>query len=118
MSWCLNQVELIWNISSEIITVVLPNGTKTTNFSLATNRDWKDANGNKQEEVEFHNIVAFWNLAERIEKFCSKGKKLFVKWRLKTRNWVSQDWVKKYKTEIVIEDVIFLSPNNNASSKD
>lgn len=82
----------------------LPNGTKVTSFGVATNRNWKDANGAKQEEVEFHNTVAFGKVAEIIGQYVKKGQLIFLQGRLKTQSW-EKDGVKKYKTEVIVEDM-------------
>ena len=77
----------------------------------------------KQEQVEFHNIVFWWKLAEIASEYLNKWSKLFVEWRLQTRTWEAQDGTKRYKTEIVWENMIMLdskwdwssNPNNNKS---
>lgn len=86
-----------------------PNGTKVATFSIATNRKWKDQNDNMQEDVEFHNIVAWSGLATLAEQYTSKGKKLYIEGRLKTKSWEDQDGIKRYKTEIIAESIILLS---------
>jgi single-strand DNA-binding protein len=93
-----------------------PSGQRVATFSVATNRKWKDASWQLQEEVEYHSIVAWRWLAEIIEKYTNKGKKIYVSGYLKTRSWDDQAWVKRYKTEIVADNIILLSSNPNQSS--
>jgi len=104
----LNKVQIIWNITRDPEIKETPNGNKVANFSIATNRNWKDAQWNIQEQVEFHNIVAWWNIAWIIEKYANKWKKVYVEWRLQTRNWEDQTWSKRYITEIIIDNIILL----------
>lgn len=105
----LNKVQLIGNLTANAEVKETPNGQKVASFSLATNRVWKDTAGMKQEQVEYHNIVAWAGLATVIEQYTSKGKKVYVEGRLQTRSWDDQAGVKKYKTEIVAEQIILLS---------
>lgn len=86
-----------------------PNGIKVASFSLATNQVWKDAAGVKQEKTDFHNIVAWKGLADIVEQYTKKGKKLFIQWRLQTRSW-EKDWIKHYRTEVVADNLILLTP--------
>jgi single-strand DNA-binding protein len=69
---------------------------------------WKDQAGQKQERVEFHNIVAWRKLAEICGQYLKKGSKVYMEGRLQTRDWVGQDGVKRYRTEIVAENMIML----------
>jgi single-strand DNA-binding protein len=80
----------------------------------------------RQEQTEFHNIVLWWKLAEIANQYAGKGKKVFIEWRLQTRNWEAQDGTKRYRTEIVGENLILLgakwegwedyTPNNTNST--
>ena len=92
-----------------------PSGVSVATFSLATNKSWKDENGAKYESVEFHNCVAWRGLAEILEKYTGKGKKLYVEGELKTRTWDDQDGIKRYKTEIVASNIILLSGGERSS---
>lgn len=105
----LNKVQIIGNLTSDSEVKSTPSGQKVANFSVATNRVWKDSAGMKQEQVEYHNIVAWGFLADLAEQYFKKGKKVYVDGRLQTRSWDDQSGVKKYKTEIVAENVIMLS---------
>ena len=103
----LNKVTLIGNITKDIELKSLPSGIKVASFGLATNRTWKDKEGNKQEQAEFHNIIAFGKQAETISQYCGKGDQLFIEGRLQTRSWDKEDGTKAYRTEIVLENFQF-----------
>lgn len=103
----LNKVTLIGNITKDIELKSLPSGMKVASFGLATNRTWKDNNGQKQEQAEFHNIVSFGKQAEVISQYCGKGDQLFIEGRIQTRSWDKEDGTKAYKTEIVLENFQF-----------
>jgi single-strand DNA-binding protein len=83
-----------------------PGGQMVTTVRIATNRVWNNrSTGEKQEQVEFHTIVAWRNLAEIISKYLRKGQMAFFEGRLQTRSWQGQDGVKRYRTEIVAENM-------------
>lgn len=85
-----------------------PNGQPVTSFGVATNRSWKDANGDKKDEVEFHEVVVWGKLAELCSQYLNKGRKVHVMGRLQTRSWEGQDGAKRQKTEIVAQDIAFV----------
>jgi len=85
-----------------------PNGATVTSFSLATNFVYKNKDGQKTEQVEYHNIVTWRKLAEIVAQYCKKGKRVLVEGRLQTRSWDANDGTKKQRTEIVADNVIFL----------
>lgn len=105
----LNKVQLIGNAGDAPEVKETPNGQKVATFSVATSRTWKDASGEKQEATDWHNVVAWAKLAEILEKYLEKWKKVYVEGRLTTRSWEAEDGTKRYKTEIVAENVILLS---------
>ena len=104
----LNKAQVIGNVTQDIELKQTPNGQNVTSFSVATNRSWTDSSGNKQEQTEFHNIVLWGKLAEIAGQYVTKGQKIFLEWRLQTRNWEAQDGSKRYRTEIVWENLIML----------
>lgn len=104
----LNKVQLIWNITQEIELKQTPTGQSVCSLSIATNRSWTDWAGIKQEVAEFHSVVLWWKLAEIASQYLNKWKKVYIEWRLQTRSWEAQDWTKRYKTEIVWENMIML----------
>ncbi len=110
----LNKVQLIGNITQDVELKQTPNGQNVTTISIATNRNWTDSSGNRQEQAEFHNVVLWWKLAEIAGQYLSKWKKVYIEGRLQTRSWEAQDWTKRYRTEIVGENMIMLSPNTNS----
>lgn len=115
----LNKVQLIGNLTAVPEVKETPNGQKVANFSIATNRTWKDAGGTKQEQVEYHNIVIWGSLAGIVEKYVTKGQKVYIEGRLQTRSWDDQaTGTKRYKTEIVGENVIMLSGKKDGGAHD
>lgn len=109
MAMSLNKAQIIGNLTRDPELRQTPNGTTVCSFSVATNFTWKDQMGNKQEKVEFHNIVAWGKLAEICGQYLNKGKKVFLEGRIQTRDWEGEDGVKRYKTEIIAENMIMLS---------
>ena len=104
----LNKVQIIWNITQDIELRQTPNWQNVASFSVATNRYWNDASWNRQEQTEFHNVVLWAKLAEIANQYLTKWKKVYIEWRLQTRNWEAQDGTKRYKTEIIWENMIML----------
>jgi len=104
----LNKVQLIGNVTQNIELKQTPTGQSVASFSVATNRSWLDNAGIKQEIAEFHNIVLWWKLAEIAHNYLSKGKKAYIEGRLQTKSREAQDGTKRYKTEIVGENLILL----------
>jgi single-strand DNA-binding protein len=100
----LNKVYLIGRLTQDPEVRITPTGQNVASFGLATSRIWNDQNGQKQEQTEFHNIVVWRRLAEIAAQYLKKGQLLMVEGRLQTRNWVGQDGVKRYKTEVVAEN--------------
>ena len=100
---------IIGNLTRDPELKQIPSGQSVCSFGVATSRNWKDASGNKQEATEFHNVVAWGKLAEICGQYLVKGKKVYVEGRLQTRDWEGQDGVKRYRTEIVCEDMLMLS---------
>lgn len=90
-------------------------GTSVASFSIATNRAYTDAQGQKQEKVEFHNIVAWSKLADICGQYLTKGKRIYIEGRLQTRDWSGQDGVRRYSTEIVAENMIMLDGGQGAN---
>ncbi len=101
----LNKVHLIGRLTQDPEVKSTPNGQNVASFSMATNRNWTDKSGQKQEQVEFHNIVVWRKLADIAGQYLKKGQLLMIEGRLQTRNWVGQDGVKRYRTEIVAENL-------------
>lgn len=104
----LNKVQLIWNVTADPEIKQTPNWQFVANLSIATNRTWKDASGVKQDQSEFHSVVIWGKLAEIVQQYVQKWKKIFIEGRLQTRSWEDQAGQKRYKTEIVWENIILL----------
>lgn len=103
----LNKVFLIGNLTKDPEMKTLPSGTQLASFGMATNRVWKNQQGEKQEEAQFHNIVVFGKQAEYAGQYLKKGNSVLVEGRIQTRNWEAQDGAKRNKTEIVAERIQF-----------
>ncbi len=104
----LNKVFLYGNLTKDPELKTLPSGSNVVNFSIATNRVYKDKDGAKQEAVEFHNIVAFARTADIISQYMKKGRPIFVEGRITTRSWEGkEDGKKQYRTEIIVENFQF-----------
>lgn len=108
-----NKVILIWNITRDPVVKTTESNKKVALFTIATNRYFKNVEGEQKSESEFHNCVAWGNLAERCEKFLKKWKLIYVEWRLKTRVIEKEDGTKTYKTEVVISNLIFLNKKSD-----
>lgn len=105
----LNRAMIIGNLTKDPEMRYTPNGAAVTSFTVATNRKWTGQDGNPGEEVEFHDITAWGKLAEVASQILKKGAPAYVEGRLRTRSWEGQDGVKRYKTEIIAENLIALS---------
>ncbi|MDQ5953091.1 MAG: single-strand DNA-binding protein [Patescibacteria group bacterium] len=102
----LNKVMLIGNLTRDPELKSIPSGMKVTNFSVATNRVWRDKDGSKKEATEFHNVVVFGRQAETVAQYMKKGSNIMVEGRLQTRMWEA-DGKKNYRTEIIADNVQF-----------
>ena len=100
----LNKAFLIGRLTRDPESRTLPSGQAISNFGLATNRVWVNPdNHEKQEQTEFHNIVAFGKLADICNQYLVKGSLVLVEGRIQTRNWQDQIGGTKYRTEVVME---------------
>ncbi len=102
----LNKAFLYGNLTRDPEIRALPSGQQVASFSLATNRTYKNKEGAKQEQVEYHNIVAFGKQADVIAQYLKKGRPVFIEGRIQTRSW-EKDGEKKYRTEVVVENFQF-----------
>ena len=104
----LNKAVIVGNLTRDPELKNLPSGIKVANFSLATNRVWSDKSGQKQEDVDYHNIVVFGRQAETTAQYLKKGSQAMIEGRLQTRSWDDASSGKKmYRTEIVADRVQF-----------
>ena len=102
----INKAMVFGNLTRDPELRAIPSGGQVCSFGLATNRVYKKADGTKQEEVEFHNIVMFGKLAELCGQYLKKGSSAYIEGRIKTRSWEG-DKGKQYKTEIIADTVQF-----------
>ena len=112
----LNKVFIIGNLTRDPELRSLPSGQSVTSFGVATNRTWKNQQGEKKEDVQFHNIVVFGKQADTVAQYLKKGSSALIEGRIQTRNWEAQDGSKRNKTEIVAERVQF-GPRRPASTQ-
>ncbi len=102
----INKVTLYGNLTRDPEMKALPSGQNVANFSIATNRVYKDRDGAKKEQTEYHNVVAFGRTADLIGQYMKKGRPLYIEGRLQTRTW-DKDGQKQYRTEIVVDTFQF-----------
>lgn len=113
----LNRVTLLGRITQDVELKTTESWKKVTNVSLVTNQQWVDASWEKQELAEFHSLQAWWKIAEIMAQYVTKWQKLLVEGKLQTRSWEGNDGVKKYKTEIIISNMIMLEKSWNTNSE-
>lgn len=111
----LNRATLIGRLARDPELKSLSTGKSVATFAVATGRTWTDAQGQKQSQSEFHNIVMWGKLAEIAHQYLRKGKQVFIEGRLQTRDWTGQDGVKRYRTEIVADSMIMLGSPTGAA---
>src|SRR3954451_15143919 len=100
-----NKVILVGNLGRDPEVRSLPSGQPVASFSVATSRRYKDREGQRQEQTEWHNVVCFGRQAEIAGQYLTKGKQVFVEGRIQTRSWDDKNsGEKKYRTEIVCEN--------------
>jgi single-strand DNA-binding protein len=111
----INKVILIGRLGKDPEMRFTPSGKAVTNFTLATNENWTDQSGEKQERTEWHRIVTWGKLAENSAKLLAKGKQVYVEGRIQTRSWDDKDGNKRYTTEIVANIMQILGPMESGS---
>lgn len=103
----LNKAFVFGNLTRDPELRALPSGMNVCSFSVATNRVYRDRDGKKQEQTDFHNVVVFGRQADTVAQYMKKGRSVFVEGRMQTRSWEGKDGEKKYRTEIVADRVQF-----------
>ena len=103
-----NMAVIIGNLTRDPELRHTPQGHAVVGFGVATNRQWTTSEGEKREDTQFHEITAWNRLAEICDEFLTKGRKVYIKGRLRTRNWDDESGTRHYRTEIVAEDMIIL----------
>lgn len=109
-----NTVTLLGNVTNDPELKSLEGGQVVCTFGVATNRMWKDANGDRQSQAEFHNLVAWGKLAEFCGQYVKKGKPVYVEGHLKTHSWENQQGSKMYKTEVVLDNLVLLGKKESS----
>ncbi len=110
MAKSVNKVILLGNVGKDPEIRATASGMVVANFSIATSDSSKDKDGNRQERTEWHNLVAFQRTAEIVRDYVKKGNKLYIEGRLQTSSWDDKTTgQKKYKTEIIVNDLSLLS---------
>lgn len=102
----LNKVLLYGNLTRDPELRALPSGQQVATFGLATNRSFRNKEGQQQDQTEFHNIVAFGRTAEVMGQYLKKGRPAYIEGRIQTRSWEAEGQ-KKYRTEIVVDSFQF-----------
>lgn len=110
----INKVILIGNLGKDPEVRELQNG-KVANFTLATSHKWKDKDGNKKEETEWHNVTVYGGLAAVVGTYLHKGSKVYVEGRMKTRSYEAKDGGKKYVTEVIASELQMLDGKQSAA---
>ena len=110
-----NKVILVGNLGADPDMRYTPSGQGVCEMRLATNESWMDKSGQRQERTEWHRIVVWGKRGETCAKYLSKGRQVYVEGRLRTRSWEDQDGNKRYMTEIIANDVQFLSGGERGS---
>jgi single-strand DNA-binding protein len=103
-----NKVQLIGNLGNTPEVIILDSGKKLAKFSIATNESYKNAQGEKVTETQWHNLIAWNNTAEIVEKYLEKGKEIAIEGKLTSRSYDDKDGNKKYITEVVVNELLML----------
>ena len=108
-----NRVIVVGNVGADPVLNSTPSGDPVANLSVATSESWKDKEGNKKENTEWHKIVLWRKLADLVKEYVSKGDQIGVEGKLQTRSW-EQDGKTRYTTEIVASNIYFLGGKNGS----
>jgi len=114
----LNKVMIIGNLGRDPEMRYTPSGRPVTSFSVATTRSWTSGDGDRREETEWFNVVAWGNLAEICKQYLHKGQPVYVEGRLQTRGWEDPEGKKHFRTELVANEVIILSERRGEPSEE
>lgn len=114
-----NKVILVGNVGQDPEVKYTPSGNPVAKFSLATNERFKDRSNEWQERTEWHNVIAWQRLAEIVGEHVKKGSKLYIEGKLETSSWDDrQSGSKRYRTEIVVRDIVLLGAHDDAEDRD
>ncbi|MFA4831595.1 MAG: single-stranded DNA-binding protein [Patescibacteria group bacterium] len=112
----LNRASLLGRLTRDPEIRTTPNGKTVANMTIATNRVWTDSAGARQEKTEFSNCVLWGRLAEIAGQYLSKGQQVYLEGRLETRDWVGNDGVKRYRTEVIVRELIMLGGRRSGAA--
>ena len=118
MSRGLNKVMIIGRLGRNPEMRYTPSGRAVTSFSVATSRSWVNAEGERREETEWFNVVAWGSLAEICKQYLTKDQQVYVEGRLQTRGWEDQSGKKHYRTELVANEMVMLDEPKSAVGTD
>jgi len=116
MSTLKNKVQLIGNVGNEPEIITLESGKKVAKFSIATNEFYKNSNGEKEQNTQWHNIVAWGKIAEIVEKHVGKGKEIALEGKLTSRSYETKEGEKRYVTEVVANEILLLGIKGEESA--
>ena len=108
MSTLRNKVQLIGNLGNNPEVLTLESGKKLAKFSIATNESYRNASGEKITDTQWHNVIAWNKTAEIVEKYLTKGNEVAVEGKLTSRSYENKEGVKKYITEIIVNELVML----------
>ncbi|MFK2818538.1 single-stranded DNA-binding protein [Flavobacteriaceae sp. LMIT009] len=103
-----NKVQLIGNLGNDPEVITLESGKKLAKFAIATNESYKNSNGEKITDTQWHNIVAWGKTADIIEKYVAKGKEVAIEGKLTSRSYETKEGEKRYITEVVCNELLML----------
>lgn len=114
----INKVILIGNVGADPEVRYLEGGVAVANLRLATSESYKNKNGDRVDQTEWHNIVLWRGLAEITEKYVKKGMQLYIEGRLRTRSWEDQNGTKRYTTEIYADNMQMMSRKSDRQTEE
>jgi len=110
---------IIWRATNNLqVKTIESSGTSVVNFTVATNRKFKNKEWNVLEDAEYHRCVAYGKGAEVLTKYLNKGKRIYIEGRLRTRKWQDSEGKEKFSTEIIVDNFIFLDPKGQGEIED
>ena len=113
MSTLKNHVQLIGNVGQEPTITNLESGKKVARFSIATNEFYKNKNGEKEQNTEWHTVVAWGKTAEIVENYVKKGSEIAIEGKLTNRSYDNKNGEKQFITEVLVNSILLLDKNKN-----
>ncbi|MFD0836682.1 single-stranded DNA-binding protein [Mariniflexile aquimaris] len=118
MSTLKNKVQLIGNVGNEPEITNLDSGKKVAKFSIATNEFYKNSNGEKEQNTQWHNVVAWGKIAEIVEKYVGKGKEVALEGKLTSRSYETKEGEKRYVTEVVANEILLMGIKGDGNTSE